>query len=380
MARKFLYGVAALVVLILAGAIALSLWFRQASEAAFVPRGAFVEQAPLAPNAYADGEMWYARPGQDSARLWQYRPGGAAEGAKEAVPPHVVFFVHPTSYVPLALTERADWNAALGEESAESRARLFLRGMASPFHGASALWAPKYRQAVAGAFLTDKPEAQQAIDAAYRDVREAFRQFLAEAPSDVPIVLAGHSQGALHLLRLLREEVAGKPVARRIAAAYAIGWPVSVEHDLPALPLSACGAAAEPGCLVAYSSFAEPADPAMLLTRYAATPGFDGEPRGDGPIVCVNPLTGTSGGSAPASANRGTLVPRADLSGGDLIPAAVPARCDRRGLLLIGDPPRMGEAVLPGNNFHVYDMLLFWKNIEADVATRVKAWRSRAAA
>ena len=58
----------------------------------------------------------------------------------------------------------------------------------------------------------------------------------------------------------------------------------------------------------------------------------------------------------------------------DLVPEAVPARCDERGLLLIGDPPRMGEGVLPGDNYHVYDIPLFWANVQADVVERVRAW------
>ena len=249
--------------------------------------------------------------------------------------------------------------------------------MASAFNRADEIWVPKYRQAVAGAFLTDKPEAQRAIDAAYADVREAFRFFLASVPKDRPIVLAGHSQGSLHILRLLRDEAAGRPVLGRIAAVYAVGWPISIEHDLPALPLPACAAPAQAGCIVAWSSFAEPADPAMLLSRYSRTPGFDGKPRGEGPILCINPLNGSPNGTAPASANLGTLVPRSDFSGGDLVPGAVSARCDARGLLLIGDPPQLGQGVLPGNNYHVYDIPLFWKNLQGDVVRRVSAWTNR---
>ena len=55
---------------------------------------------------------------------------------------------------------------------------------------------------------------------------------------------------------------------------------------------------------------------------------------------------------------------------------SVPARCDERGLLLIGDPPEMGSYVLPGNNYHVYDIPLFWANLQADVVSRVEAWTS----
>ncbi|WP_370297554.1 hypothetical protein [Qipengyuania mesophila] len=59
MARKFLYFIAVCIVLGIAGAIALSIWSRELTEIAFVPRGEFVEQEPLAANAYQDPAMWY---------------------------------------------------------------------------------------------------------------------------------------------------------------------------------------------------------------------------------------------------------------------------------------------------------------------------------
>ena len=93
-----------------------------------------------------------------------------------------------------------------------------------------------------------------------------------------------------------------------------------------------------------------------------------------GAILCTNPLTGGIGGTAPADANLGTLVPNDTLDNGELVRGAVPARCEAPGLLLIGDPPEMGSAVLPGNNYHVYDIPLFWANLRADVARRVAAW------
>jgi len=30
--------------------------------------------------------------------------------------------------------------------------------------------------------------------------------------------------------------------------------------------------------------------------------------------------------------------------------------------------------VLPGNNYHVYDMTLFWANLRADYERRTAAW------
>ncbi|MGB3806144.1 MAG: DUF3089 domain-containing protein [Erythrobacter sp.] len=398
MARKFLYFVAICVVLVVAGRIAYEVFDDEFARLAFVPSAEFTPTEPLEANAYQDPALWYSRPGigvNDPAR-WQpaLAQGDAGDVAGEEgldsastrgsravdprseelgvggeVPDFAVFFIHPTSYL-----SRGNWNAPLGDEEAERVARIYVRGMASPFNAASEIWAPRYRQATMGAFLTEEPEAQQAIDAAYADVLEAFRYFVESVEDDTPIVLVGHSQGSLHLLSLLRQEISGSPIADRLVAVYAIGWPISVERDLPALGLPACATPAQTGCLVSWSSFAEPADPSALMETYSTSLGFDGEPRGETDILCTNPLTGRFGGAAPASANLGTLVPDDSISNGELVPGAVPARCDERGLLLIGDPPEMGSYVLPGNNYHVYDIPLFWTNTKADVARRVRAF------
>lgn len=399
MARKFLYFIAILIVLFLAGLVALRVWSNELTEVAFVPRAEFLEQEALATNAYDDPAMWISRPGlgaNDPAR-WQPEPAGEpdqgwaeeapegeqdsgddaqsdtepAQAAAEDVPRFAVFFVHPTSYL-----TRQSWNAPLNDAQSQNRARIFVKGLASPFNTAAEIWAPRYRQATFGAFLTDRPEAAQAIDAAYQDIEQAFDFFVQSIDADMPIVLAGHSQGAVHSLRLLRDRIAGTPLAERIAMAYPIGWPISVERDLPSLGLPACETADQAGCIVSWSSFGEPADPGIFMDRYSTSFGLDGEARGDSPILCTNPLTGNLGGEAPAEANLGTLIPNDDLTSGELVAGAVPARCDERGLLLLGDPPELGPYVLPGNNYHVYDIPLFWENLRQDVLRRVSAWQA----
>lgn len=381
MARKFLYFIAFCITLVIGGRIAYELFQDELAEIALVPSGGFKPIKPLEASAYEDSTLWYSRPGigvKDPAR-WQ--PSSVTSGGKslvlssKAARSFAVFFAHPTSYL-----NRASWNAPLdngGDAEAERVARIYLRGMASPFNAASEIWAPRYRQATMGAFLTSAPEGKQAIDAAYADVREAFRYFLSSAGAETPIVLAGHSQGALHLKRLIAEEVRGTPVAERLVAAYVVGWPVSLQHDLPAMGFPACAAPDQVACILSWSSFAEPADPANMLGYYATTPALDGQQPGTSPMLCSNPLTGQYGGSAPASANLGTLVPEDSMEKGELVPGLAPARCDKRGLLLIGPPPEMGSYVLPGNNYHVYDLPLFWANTKADVIRRVEAWASQ---
>ena len=214
MARKFLYVIVFLIVLTFAAAFAYRFWGAQLLRQAMVPSADVVALAP--PGSYANADMWFARPDKPgNPALWT--PAGYQPAAN---PGAAVFFVHPTSFL-----DRSAWNAPLDDADANGRAELFLRGQASAFNSVGAVWAPRYRQATFGAFLTSKKQAQQALDFAYRDVAAAFDEFLKEA-GERPIVLAGHSQGALHLSRLLVDRIAGTPRAKRIVAAYVVGWPV----------------------------------------------------------------------------------------------------------------------------------------------------------
>lgn len=366
LARRFLYVFAALIVLAIAALFAYRIWGVELMRMAMVPGERFTAGRSIGAEAYRDPKMWFARPDiANNPTLWTppgYRarkaPGGAA-----------VFFVHPTSYL-----NRAHWIAPLDDTEANARAALFLRGQASAFNEVGEVWAPRYRQATFGAFLTSAADAQAALDFAYRDVASAFDAFLAAIPKSRPIVLAGHSQGALHLTHLLRDRVATDPtLARRIVAAYVVGWPISIATDLPRMGLPACTRPDQRGCILSWQSFAEPADPSLILDTYDKTTGFDGRLRAGTPFLCTNPLTGMAGGEAPASANLGTLFPNEDMTQARIEPGRVPARCADRGILLIGAPPDVGGYTLPGNNYHVYDYSLFWANVRADAARRMAA-------
>ena len=369
LARRFLWVVAGLVVLVLIARIAYTFYDVELMRMTMVPRASFENGPPPVVEAYERPEMWIARP-DISSNPAAWTPAGIKPGAGG---PASVFFIHPTSYL-----ATSTWNAPLEDEESQWRARLFVRSQASAFNDVGAIWAPKYRQATFGAFLTNKADAQKALDFAYRDILAAFDVFLARAPKDRPLILAGHSQGSLHLSRLLRDRIAGKPLARRIVAAYVVGWPISRTADLPALGLPACESRDEAGCILSWQSFAEPADPKMVTDVYDASTGPTGLSRAGSPMLCVNPLSGLDGGEAAATANLGMLVPNKELTDGNLVTPAVAARCDVRGFLLIGENgPDLGPYNLPGNNYHVYDYALFWNNIRADAAARLAAFKAR---
>jgi hypothetical protein len=368
-ATKFLWIVAILIMIFISGALLYRIFEAQLTKWVLIPSGDFRE-VPKAPGStYADADMWIARPGiANDPSDW--RPEGVPP---PPAPQASVFFVHPTSFL-----DSSAWNAPLDHGESQWRARLFVQGQASAFNGVGQVWAPKYRQATFGAFLTDETNARRALDFAYQDVLAAYEQFLKEAPKDRPIILAGHSQGSLHVMRLLEERVKGAPEQGRIAAVYVVGWPISTTVDLPQLPLPACTRAGQAGCILSWMSFSEPADPAMIVDTWDSTPGLNGQPRQGTPMLCVNPLTGNAGDAAGPDANLGTLIPNDDLTDGTLLPAAIPARCADRGFLLIGEsPPDMGPYVLPGNNYHVYDYTLFWSNVRADAAARFATFQAR---
>ncbi len=349
--------------LLLTIAVAWSLFQDRLLRMAFVPNMPYVAPSDAGAPDYARPEAWVSHPdiADDPAR-WVPRGVAAAK-----TPPLAVFYILPTTYL-----GRDRWNAPFDDAEAGERQRLFSKSQASAFNGIGEIWSPRYRQAVFGAFLSeDIASAQAALDFAYGDVARAFDTFVTAQPADRPILLAGHSQGALHLIRLLREKVAGTPLARRIVAAYPVGWPISIAHDLPALGLPACATPDQAGCILGWQSFASPADPSDVFEIYDASLGFDGKPRKGSPMLCVNPVAGAPDIATPPARNHGALVPDASGTGGTLRPGAIGARCTPQGLLDIGPPPEgFGMFVLPGNNYHVFDYALFWADIRADATRR----------
>jgi hypothetical protein len=368
-ARRFLIAIFILTLLVVGGAFAIFQWGGSVLLKNASPTGHFERQAAGAAPDYAQASSWMARP--DAATdLVQWTPEGARLPDPIARVDTQVFYVHPTTYL-----QRDRWNAPLQPPAdTAARTRLFVQSQASAFGQLGDVWAPRYRQAAYGAFLLKNSDAQQALDVAYSDVAAAFDEFLRRIPAGSPIILAGHSQGALHLERLLKDKIAGQPIARRIVAAYVVGWPISASADLPALGLPACGSPAQTGCILSWMSFGEPANPDLIFHEWQKTKGLNGGDRRQQDVLCVNPISGVRNGAAPPADNPGTLAPTADLTSATLLTGKVGARCDQGLLKLDGDIPPLGPFVLPGNNYHVYDYALFWGAIRQDAGRRIAAW------
>ena len=164
-----------------------------------------------------------------------------------------VFFIHPTSYVGSKVDGK--WNANLHDQKINKKtdegAILF---QASAFNQAGNIYAPRYRQAHIQAYFTkDKQSAEKAFDFAYQDVKTAFEYFLLNC-SNKPFIIASHSQGTNHAERLIEEFIDGKPLQKRLVAAYLIGMPVAKQRFKHVHP---CENADETGCYVSWRTFKE---------------------------------------------------------------------------------------------------------------------------
>jgi hypothetical protein len=175
------------------------------------------------------------------------------------------------------------------------------------FGGVCRTYAPLYRQvtlaALPRAFAGEDLRANFAT--AYGDVLAAWKDFLAHRNDGRPFVLIGHSQGSIHLLKLIAEEIEGKPVAKRMLSAMILGWAVEVPEgktvggSLKSTPL--CTRVGQTGCVVTYMTFRAAAPPpANAFLGRAAKAGMT--------AGCTNPAA-LAGGRAKLDSYWFTLSP-----------------------------------------------------------------------
>jgi hypothetical protein len=298
--------------------------------------------AALAGTARAEGPAFDAEP-HPPPPDYALASSWAARGAGGAAKPADVFFIQPTTFQ----SER--WNQDIADAATNAITdETVTRRQLSAFAACCRLYQPRYRQASIRAFAAMQGDGGKAYALAYEDVRRAFRLFLQETHGR-PFILAGHSQGALHARRLLDEEIAGKPAAARLVAAYVpgLGIPIGALYDAGLTP---CTRPRQTGCVLSWNSFLPSADVSAYVARsnaaYVAA-------RGHGPgeaLLCTNPLSFDA---------RKPTVAWAACTGG---------------VLRVTPAPGASLTPLPGGSLHLHDITLFWAELSANAATRVAAF------
>lgn len=315
-------------------------------------------------------------PDYTASAAWALLPDFAQQGTLQTDRPKLpvnAFFLHPTTFL-----NPAGWNAAFddpGNGAGGFGVEGTLRGQASAFARCCRIFAPHYRQATLYAFLDSGTDGMRAIDLAYQDVARAFDDFIKRRNDGKPFILAGHSQGSIHLFRLLQDRIAGTPLEKQMVAAYVIG--AAVPRDFKAVPI--CAETLQLGCAVSWNAVTQPNSdrsrggtvPIWLDGRYQRI--------GELPLMCVNPLDWRIDGAADAAANLGVL----SRSPGDSKPVIkagyAGAKCI--GGELVVDLPHGRTDFQPRpatpTSLHIFDYSLFYENLRVNAVARAEAFLSR---
>ena len=325
-------------------------------------------EAPPAPDYHSDA-AWAAQPGHPSAV--DETPGGVTKSPSGSVP---VFFIPPTTDYSL-FTGNAEFNEG---GLVEMRLDAVLKFQASVFNSCCAIYVPRYRQATLRAIVSNTPEAYAADETAYGDVARAFDVFL-ERIGNKPFIIAAHSQGSIHAVRLMQEKIIGTPLQKRLIAAYPAG--TALPRDIEKLGLLICRQPDQTGFVVTWNSVHTGADDPRRRNEAVVWWQHRYQPMAGRPLTCVNPLNWQLDGVAPASANLGGIY---SAGRSEPIPPPVPgvtgASCEN-GLLGVSVIPEQDahyqDRLTPSGIYHVFDFGLFYMNIRANAAERIAAYANK---
>jgi hypothetical protein len=265
-----------------------------------------------------------------------------------------VFFIHPTTYTDVTMP--MGWNGDMSNELLNKKTdNSTILYQASVFNEQCRVFAPRYRQANLKAFYTtNKEDADKAFDIAYNDIKIAFEYYLKYNNGGKPIIIASHSQGTLHAVRLLKDFFEGKPLQKKLICAYIIGMPVFTSYFKELKP---CSDSSTTECFVSWRTFKE-----------GYTPEYVQEEKERAYVT--NPLTWTlSESPAPANLNKGGILKNFDK----VIPGLVNAQINKN-ILWVNKPQFFGDVFLTMKNYHIADFNLFYMNVRENVRTRIESY------
>ena len=280
-----------------------------------------------------------------------------------------VFYVYPTIYI-----DKFPLNMDIYREDLRENARGLLTAQAGVYSGAANLFAPFYRQQSAATQGMEADNggrdgfADPVFRVGYEDVARAFEYYLANLNTSRPFILAGHSQGAMVIIELMRRKLGDQELLRRLVAAYAIGYTVK-RSDLQNYPqLKLAQGETDTGVIITYNTQGKGAVGSPVLLRDA---------------VAVNPLNWKTDATPAGCESNIKAVFFNDATGEVLeeIQHFCGACIDPvTGALLatdiktpeIIDLQKLGR--WPDGVYHRFDYAFFYTNLQVNVTKRISAY------
>jgi DUF3089 family protein len=226
-------------------------------------------------------------------------------------PPIDCFYVYPT------VSDEKTGNSDLRIQGTERSIALY---QASRYSQYCKVYAPMYRQVTLAGLGLAKPTTTPNGKLPVRDVTAALENYLKHYNHGRGFVLIGHSQGSF-VLRSVIERVIDPDASlrRHLLSAILMGGNVVVQGntgiggDFKHIP--ACRSDTQLGCVLAFSTFDQPAPSNSFFGRPAALAGETLPPNAE--VLCTNPASlGGGAGLVDSIAPSAPFAPRSSLAAG----------------------------------------------------------------
>lgn len=234
------------------------------------------------------------------------------------------------------------------------------------FSGVANVYAPYYRQVSIAVLSLSDMESKPYLDIAYQDVENAFDYYLDNLNNGRPFFLAGHSQGSVMLLMLMKNRFNDEKLLEQLIAAYTIGFSITDEELTEHPWMKIAQAKDDLGVIIIYNTQSPDAKGSPVLL-----PG----------AKCVNPLIWTTSQDYAANTlNLGAAFFDDNHKLTKTTPQHTDAVIGNNGALIVTGPNpddffTAGESFFPRGVFHAYDYGFFFNNLKANAQTRWDAYR-----
>ena len=262
-----------------------------------------------------------------------------------------VFFLHPTIYTDKL--KDSNLNAAIDDPYLNAKTDYSsILYQASVFNQHARIYAPRFREANYSAyFFKDSLAAIAAFDLAYEDVRTAFEYYMNNFNNGRPIIIASHSQGTTHALRLLKEFFENKPLKNQLIAGYVIGMPIPPRYFSS---LKMCEGPSETACLCGWRTFRKGYKAPYVETEKEFS-------------LVTNPLTWrTNNEYASKKMNKGSVLYKFNKVYKKTTGAQI-----HEGVIWVKRPKFPWSFLYATKNYHIGDINLFYLNIRENVEQRI---------
>jgi hypothetical protein len=296
---------------------------------------------------YSNLDYWAAHP-------WKWDPSDSVPKPlrKQKMDTTIdVFFLHPTMYT--TKMKSGKMNAEIDDEELNAKTDYStILYQASAFNQHARVFAPRFREAhISAYFFKDSAASVRAFNLAYEDIKTAFLYYLQHYNQGRPVIIASHSQGSTHALRLLKEFFDDKPLHQQLVAAYVVGMTIPRNYFKT---LTMCPDSVSTGCLCGWRTFRTGYRPAYVE-------------REGGISYVTNPLTWqTDDTYAPRSLHRGSIL----YAFNKMFTAVTDAQINQD-ILWVSRPRFQGSVFYRTKNYHRGDINLFYVNLRENITQRV---------